>query len=333
MTSSRPRHGSPSARSRERRHRRHRVLLVLLILSWAISWPLIKVGVATVPPIWYACFRYRIAATCLFAFVAARHEVAFPPRADWPLVAVSGVFQMAAYSALTAFALTILPPGRASVLAFSTPIWVVPLAAWWLRERVSRTALLGTGLGLLGVLAIAAPAFHADGADRSSPMPCCLGLRSAGRSRSLPFARIVLRLPRLPSLPGRCCVAAMPAPSCGARRRGSAAAGRTERSGFARFRRSGRNRVRLLGGGGSGPPFSREHLVDGAPRNAPPRHPDLGTRPGRERRSVADRGRAAHRRRNPAGDGRAQKVEKSCLPGHDPWELPGPVFGPRSTRN
>jgi drug/metabolite transporter (DMT)-like permease len=144
------------------RHRRHRFLLVLLIWSWAISWPLVKVGVAAVPPIWYACFRYTIAATCLFAFVASRNEVALPSRADWPLIAVSGVLQMAAYSALTALALTVLPPGRASVLAFSTPIWVVPLAAGWLCERVSRTALIGTGLGLLGVLAIAAPAFHAD---------------------------------------------------------------------------------------------------------------------------------------------------------------------------
>jgi len=141
---------------------RHRVLLALLISSWAISWPLVKVGVAAVPPIWYACFRYAIAASCLFALVAARHEMALPPRTDWRLVAVSGMLQMAVYSALTALALTVLPPGRASMLAFSTPIWVVPLAAWWLRERASRTALFGIGLGLLGVLAIAAPAFHAD---------------------------------------------------------------------------------------------------------------------------------------------------------------------------
>jgi len=141
---------------------RHRVLLGLLILSWAISWPLIKVGVATVPPIWYACFRYGLAALCLFALLAARREVALPPRGDWPLVALSGVFQMAAYSALTAFALTILPPGRASVLAFSTPIWVVPLAAWWLDERASPRALLGMGLGLLGALAIAAPTLDRD---------------------------------------------------------------------------------------------------------------------------------------------------------------------------
>jgi drug/metabolite transporter (DMT)-like permease len=139
---------------------RHRLLLALLILSWAISWPLIKVGVATVPPIWYACFRYGIAALCLFALVGARREATFPPRSDWPLVAVSGVLQMAAYSALTAFALTVLPPGRASVLAFSTPIWVVPIAAWWLQERASPAALLGTGLGLLGALAIATPSLH-----------------------------------------------------------------------------------------------------------------------------------------------------------------------------
>jgi drug/metabolite transporter (DMT)-like permease len=144
----------------------HRILLALLILSWAISWPVIKIGVATVPPIWYACFRYAIAASCLFAFLLVRREVAFPPRTDWPLVAVSGALQMAVYSALTALALTILPPGRASVLAFSTPIWVVPLAAWRLHERPSRAALFGVGLGLLGVLAIAAPSGHAERAEQ-----------------------------------------------------------------------------------------------------------------------------------------------------------------------
>jgi len=144
-----------------------RVLLPLLILSWAISWPAIKVGLATVPPIWYACFRYAIATLCLFVLVLARREAVVPPREDWPLVAVSAIFQMAAYSALTALALTVLPAGRASVLAYSTPLWVVPFAAWRLRERPSRRTLLGVGLGLLGVLAIAAPSLRAQGASQT----------------------------------------------------------------------------------------------------------------------------------------------------------------------
>jgi drug/metabolite transporter (DMT)-like permease len=150
------------AQSRVTAAYRYRALLALLILSWAISWPLIKVGVATVPPIWYACFRYWIAALCLFVLVALRRESSFPARADWPLIAVSGVWQMAAYSALTALALTMVPPGRASVLAFSTPLWVVPLAAWWLHERAAPAAPIGMGLGLAGALAIAAPALHLD---------------------------------------------------------------------------------------------------------------------------------------------------------------------------
>jgi drug/metabolite transporter (DMT)-like permease len=142
------------------RGHRHHLLLALLISSWAISWPLVKVGVATVPPIWYACLRYWIAAPCLFVLLALRREASFPPRADWPVIVVSGVCQMAGYSALTACALTILPPGRASVLAFSTPIWVVPFAALRLHERVAPSALLGVAIGLAGVLTIAGPSLH-----------------------------------------------------------------------------------------------------------------------------------------------------------------------------
>ena len=139
---------------------------MLLVLIWAISWPVIKVGVTTVPAIWFGCFRYAIAAIFLFALVALRRELALPSRSDWSLIAVSGALQMAAYSALTGLALTILPPGRASVLAFSTPIWVVPLASWWLREHISRFAMFGVAVGLSGVFVIAAPSLHLEGKDQ-----------------------------------------------------------------------------------------------------------------------------------------------------------------------
>lgn len=143
---------------------RPRTLLGLLTLVWAVSWPAIKIGVATVPPIWYACLRYAVATACLFGFLAVRRQVILPPRQDWALVVISGALQMAAYSALTAFALTILPSGRASVLAFSTPIWVVPIAAAWLRERLSLVRLFGVALGLAGALTIASPALRTEGA-------------------------------------------------------------------------------------------------------------------------------------------------------------------------
>jgi len=63
--------------------------------------------------------------------------------------------------------LTILPAGRASVLAFSTPIWVVPLAGWWLHEYASRRAVFGVGLGLVGVLSVAAPSIYLNGMEHA----------------------------------------------------------------------------------------------------------------------------------------------------------------------
>jgi drug/metabolite transporter (DMT)-like permease len=152
---------------------------MLLILTWAISWPAIKLGVASMPPLWYACLRYAIATACLLAVAPLRGELAWPQRQDWPLIAISGTLQMAPYSALTASALTELPPGRAAILAFSTPIWVAPLAACWIRESISRATLVAVGLGLLGVLVIAAPSLRASGAAQSGAYSMLLGAAAA----------------------------------------------------------------------------------------------------------------------------------------------------------
>lgn len=151
----------PRAVSAEKRKPRRPdwLLLLSLVLIWAVSWPVIKVGIGEIPPIWYGCLRYAIAALILFGLLAMRRELALPPRPDMPLVVVSGVLQMAAYSALTGLALTILPPGRASVLAFSTPILVAPLAAWRLGERVPPKAAAGVVIGCLGIFMIALPSF------------------------------------------------------------------------------------------------------------------------------------------------------------------------------
>ena len=154
---------------------RHRILLGLLILSWAIGWPVIKLGVATVPPLWYACFRYVIGAVCLFALVVVRHEAAFPPPSDWPLVAVSGILQMAVYSprrvglddaaslayvgpVATAFAYwAVVEAGRhfqartLSMALLVTPALGVVISAFTLREAVGASLIAGVFLIAAGI--------------------------------------------------------------------------------------------------------------------------------------------------------------------------------------
>jgi len=166
-----------------------RWLLAALVLVWGASWPVTKIGVGTVPPLWFACLRYVVGAACLVVIVTLRGEMALPSRSDWRLIAVSGVLQMAVYSALTALALTHLPPGRSSVLAFSTPLWVVPLSMWLLRERIPLAARIGVGAGLIGVLVIASPALQRTTRDELVPYLFLL-VAAAAWAVSIVFVRI-----------------------------------------------------------------------------------------------------------------------------------------------
>lgn len=150
------------------------ILLLLLVMIWAISWPAIKVGVSEIPPIWFAVLRYVIATAVMFPLVAVLGSLAFPARQDWRLILVSGALQMAAFAAFMALALVTLPPGRASVLAYATPLWVVPLAAWRLGEWLPRSAVFGVMCGVLGVVAIATPSLLLSQAHHMAAYACLM---------------------------------------------------------------------------------------------------------------------------------------------------------------
>src|SRR5262245_28917427 len=95
---------------------------------------------------------------------------------------------MSMYSALTAVALTRLPPGRSSVLAFSTPLWVAPLSAWWLREQLRWSARIGVGAGVIGVLVIASPGLQSTAGGQVVPY-ILLICAAAGWAVSIVFVR------------------------------------------------------------------------------------------------------------------------------------------------
>lgn len=139
---------------------RPQTLLLFMILVWGISWPAIKIGVSVIPPLWFGILRYAIASACLFAFVAMQGKLRLPAHRDWRLVITLATLQLAVFAALTGIALTILPPGRASVLAYTTPLWVAPLSVWFLSEPMTRRRLGGIVMGLAGIAMIIAPSIQ-----------------------------------------------------------------------------------------------------------------------------------------------------------------------------
>ena len=92
-----------------------------------------------------------LAALCFVALLLATGGLRRPSRADLPVVLSVGLLQVAAFLGLTHFALKFVEAGRSAILAYTTPLWVAPLSALYLKEPVTKVKLLAVGLGMAGV--------------------------------------------------------------------------------------------------------------------------------------------------------------------------------------
>lgn len=133
-------------------------LLALVVLLWGSNWPVMKAGLAYIPPLHFALARMALGFATLVPVAALAGQLRWPARQDWPVVVSVGVLQMALFMALANFGLQYVGAGRAAVLAYTTPLWVVPLAALVLGERLTRGRAAGLALGLAGLAVLFSPA-------------------------------------------------------------------------------------------------------------------------------------------------------------------------------
>lgn len=137
--------------------RRAYLLLIGVIASWGLNWPIIKFGLAYISPLWFAEGRALLGAVCLFLLMAASGTVRRPHRADLGLLVSVGVFQVGVNLALVHYAVQLIEAGRSVILAYTTPLWVTPLAAIFLKEKLTFRKLTGVALGLAGLGVLVGP--------------------------------------------------------------------------------------------------------------------------------------------------------------------------------
>ncbi|WP_162628796.1 DMT family transporter [Marinobacter bohaiensis] len=132
-------------------------LLAFAALGWGCNFPVLKLGLAQSPPLIYTVLRMSLGFSTMLLIAFLSGNLRMPHRRDWPVVLSVGVLQNMGFITLVTLGLQYLPAGRAVILAYTTPIWVVPAAALFLGERLSLPKALGVGLGLAGLLTIVNP--------------------------------------------------------------------------------------------------------------------------------------------------------------------------------
>ncbi|OUR86643.1 EamA family transporter, partial [Cycloclasticus sp. 44_32_T64] len=133
------------------------VLLVLVVVIWGSNWPIMKIGLRSIDPLWFTAARLGIALIAISILLLFLGRFKRPHRQDFPIVLGVGVMQFAAFVTLINLGLTEVNAGRAALLAYTTPLWVTPGAYFFLKEPISRMKLVGASVGLCGLLILFNP--------------------------------------------------------------------------------------------------------------------------------------------------------------------------------
>lgn len=128
-------------------------ILAALTFAWGFNWTAMKVALSEVPPWTFRSFCLGLGSAVLFAALRAGGQRLSVPREQWGRLAMLAFFNITCWNMLVAFGVALIPSGRAAILAYTMPVWSVPLSIWLLRERVTLRKLVGLAMGI-GALAL-----------------------------------------------------------------------------------------------------------------------------------------------------------------------------------
>jgi drug/metabolite transporter (DMT)-like permease len=125
--------------------------LLGLTLAWGFNWTAMKVALAEFTPWIFRSLCITFGSMLLFAVAYASGNNLRVPRHLWWKLAVLAFFNVTCWNMMIAFGLMMIPSGRAAILAFTMPVWSVPLSAWLLGEKITARKLGALFLGIIGM--------------------------------------------------------------------------------------------------------------------------------------------------------------------------------------
>ena len=134
------------------------LLLLFLSALWGWSFPLIKMGVATLPPLWVAGGRISLGAVALLGYMAIRGTRLPRGRGTWARLAFMGIVGNIVPFALISWGEVHVASGIAAILMAMVPMMVVLVAHFHLPdEPLTFGKTVGVVLGIAGTLVLIGP--------------------------------------------------------------------------------------------------------------------------------------------------------------------------------
>lgn len=117
--------------------RRDLALLVALTLMWGVNWPMMKLSLREITPLWFRAVTMSCGAGVLLAFYAWRGHDMRLPRREALTVLWLALPNIIGWHCFSIVGLSHLASGRAAILGFTMPVWTVLLGVLFMGERLT----------------------------------------------------------------------------------------------------------------------------------------------------------------------------------------------------
>ena len=118
-------------------------LLAVLTLTWGFNWPVMKIGVSELPPLWFRSLGLMFGTACLGLLLLMRGIPIRLPRRVAGRVLLLSLPNITAWYLGVTLALAMLPAGRAAILGFTMPVWSALLGVLVFGERLQGKIVFG----------------------------------------------------------------------------------------------------------------------------------------------------------------------------------------------
>ena len=145
------------------------ILLLSLSLFWGVNWPAIKLSVTDVPVWTYRTICLLSGGLGLLGICRLAGISITVPRREWRALSIAGFFNITGWHLLSALGVSHMGAGKASIIAFTMPLWAALVSALWLKERITALTLTALVVGFLGLAVLVAPDWQAISAQPLGP--------------------------------------------------------------------------------------------------------------------------------------------------------------------
>jgi len=132
--------------------------LAVIIATWAANWPMMRLALAHTEPMVFVSLRMAGSIAILAPILAALSCPLLPVRRERLALFWVGQLQVTGFLVFSIIGLAIVPPGRAIVLAYTMPLWAIPIGLGLSREVLSSGKLAGVTIGFAGLVLFMNPA-------------------------------------------------------------------------------------------------------------------------------------------------------------------------------